>query len=232
MKQKTIFTLTLALLAFGLFGSNPQQPKNYYQFGMGVWVFSPFQTQVYAMSYEHAINGKFAIGGSFSYFKEEYTIFYDMKAPGGLPFHDFVFGERFSHPWLIPEHISKAGVTNFPGNLENDEETFFGSYISYSLFDRNKSSVDIALGGGVIIYNISALYLSGSCGFSIDTDTVIGWNRIPQYHRGLSICGFFRTRFNYQVYGNLYTGGSLLLDYDFDMGGFPLKLTLNFGVKF
>lgn len=227
--MKAIFTLAGVLLAFGTFGSSPIVPKNYYQFGLGIWIFAPFNTQVFTMSYERAITSKLAIGGVFSYQIEEYAI--SNFSPLDVPLHDYVFGEAFSHPHLLPDNITTPGLVYFPGSGIRDEETFGGLYVSYTIFRKPKTFADIALGCGGVIYTFQYFSEERLDGIKIDQDTIFGYSRIPQYNREIDLAGFLQARYSYQFYKNIYLGGSLVLPYVYAYG-FPLKVTLNVGVRF
>jgi len=229
MKMKTLFALAGVLLALSTLGSNPIVPKNYYQFGLGIWIFEPLNTQVFTMSYERAITNKLAIGGVFTYQIEEYAISND--APADVPLHDYVFGEAFSHPHLLTDNITTPGLVYFTGSGYRDEETFGGLYVSYTLFRKPKTFADIALGFGRMIYSFQYLSAERLDGIKIDHDTIYGYSRIPGYDREIAWAGFFRARYSYQFYENAYLGGSLVLPYVFAFG-FPLKFTLNVGVRF
>lgn len=99
-------------------------------------------------------------------------------------------------------------------------------------FSRERLSVDLAVGLGLVFYNMRWLNSTIYCTINIDSADIYGVAQLNTYERGFDFAGFFRTRVNYLVYKNIYTGGALLLDYDFHMGGVPLKCVLNFGVKF
>jgi len=229
MKKKTILALTLVLLALGTSGSTPIAPKNYYQFGLGVWVFEPFHSQVFTMSYERVINSKFAIGGSFSYQIEEYTMRDDIQT--NIPNHDFIYGTAFSHPHLLSDDITAPGMIYFNGSTYKLEESFGGIHVSYTLFRKPKSFADIALGAGAKIYSFQYHSIEEFDFIRIHTDTVLGKSRAPHFEREIAIAGFFRARYSYQIFNNVYLGSSLVLPYVYAYG-FPLKITFNVGVRF
>jgi hypothetical protein len=229
MKWKVMLTPIFLFLFLGSFGSNPLIPKNYYQFGLGFWFFEPFHSQVYTMSYERTINHRFAIGGVFTYQFEEYTRGSDAFIE--IPLHDFYFNEAFSHPHLLSDDHKAPGLVYYTGTVWKEEEIFAGLYVNYTFLKKKHSALDIALGGGAMMYSVQYLYEERLDGIRIDSDTVFGWSRNPAYQKELGLAGFFRARYSYQFYNNLYLGSSLVLPYVY-ASGFPLKVTFNLGVKF